>query len=62
MPKPCSRCSDPHDRPGRYCRPCHAAYQRSWRAGSDRAVVMFGQVIVTEYRFCVRVCLMIAIG
>jgi len=29
----CSRCSSPRDRLGqRLCRPCHAAYMRSWRA------------------------------
>jgi hypothetical protein len=28
----CSRCGKPHDRKGqRYCRDCHAAYQRGWR-------------------------------
>lgn len=29
----CSRCGSPRDRPGqRYCRACHNAYQRAWRA------------------------------
>lgn len=29
--KPCSKCQQPHDRNGRYCKPCHAAYMREWR-------------------------------
>lgn len=29
----CSRCDLPNDRaPQRYCRACHAGYQRAWRA------------------------------
>jgi hypothetical protein len=30
----CSKCDKHNDRqPHRYCRACHAAYQRIWRAG-----------------------------
>jgi hypothetical protein len=29
--KPCSICTEPHNRNGRYCRDCHAAYMREWR-------------------------------
>lgn len=29
--KKCSRCSSRHNRNGRYCLKCHAAYMRSWR-------------------------------
>lgn len=29
--KKCSRCSRRHNRNGRYCLKCHAAYMRSWR-------------------------------
>ena len=27
----CSNCDEPRDRPGRYCKACHAAYMREWR-------------------------------
>lgn len=30
--KTCSRCHQEHDGPNRYCRSCHAAYMREWRA------------------------------
>lgn len=30
----CSKCDKPNDRPPhRYCRACHGAYMRGWRAG-----------------------------
>lgn len=27
----CSKCGNPLDRNGRYCKACHAAYMRAWR-------------------------------
>jgi hypothetical protein len=31
--RPCSKCGAPRRKPGqRYCRACHAAYMRDWRA------------------------------
>lgn len=33
--RPCSMCSVKHAGPGRYCKPCHAAYMRRWRAGES---------------------------
>ena len=27
----CSKCAGPRDRPGRYCRSCHAVHMREWR-------------------------------
>jgi len=38
-PKTCSRCDKPRNRRGqRYCRACHAAYQRKHRAAQLAAV------------------------
>lgn len=35
----CSHCGKPRDRDGqRYCRLCHAAYQRWWRRGQTFAL------------------------
>lgn len=31
MKSECSKCSQPLDRQGRYCRSCHAEYMREWR-------------------------------
>ncbi len=28
----CARCTEPLDSKQRYCRSCHAAYMRNWRA------------------------------
>jgi hypothetical protein len=33
----CSRCDGPRDSAGRYCKACHAAYQKEWR--SDKQFV-----------------------
>jgi hypothetical protein len=37
---PCSHCRGPVDRNGRYCKACHAEYQRLWRSKKDTATRM----------------------
>lgn len=50
--KTCSRCRQPMDREGqRYCRRCHAAYQRAWRRrGPRRRVVYVLRVVYVDRR------------
>jgi len=42
----CSKCDGLNDRAGqRYCRPCHAAYQRMYRARRRRAQIAVRQLL-----------------